>query len=156
MQAHVQSGCVLLPIIVTQDEATLDHNGRKSLTPVYATFGNIRAQYRNEPWARVLVAYLPKANKSQKKGLGKELWKREKRRTTIEAKLRPLLTAGDSASVLQAAFQLRLVPFLQFLLSKRSHNEPLSAAHLRRPCRGDAGVHAPRGARMVLVPPAAA
>ena len=30
-------------IILTQDESIVDGNGRKTLTPVYATFGNVRA-----------------------------------------------------------------------------------------------------------------
>ena len=67
-------------IILTQDESIVDGNGRKTLTPVYATFGNVRAQFRNERWARVLVGYLPKPNKNLKpSGMGDAEWQRCKR-----------------------------------------------------------------------------
>ena len=49
------------------------------------------------------------------------------RRMMIEQKLRPLLITGDAAVILQACFQLRLVPLLQFLLSKKTHSEPVFA-----------------------------
>ena len=67
-------------IILTQDETTVDGNGRKSLTPMYATFGNVRAQFRNERWARVLVGYIPKPNKNLRPaGMGEADWQRCKR-----------------------------------------------------------------------------
>ena len=43
MQTYVNTGCALLVIIITQDEATVDGNGRRSLIPVYATTANVRA-----------------------------------------------------------------------------------------------------------------
>ena len=80
MQAACNPGVVLLTIILTQDEAQVDENGRKSLTPVYATTANVRAEDRNQPWARVLVGYLQKPNKNLKPAdMGHEEWKRRKR-----------------------------------------------------------------------------
>ena len=48
MQTYVNTGCALLVIIITQDEATVDGNGRRSLIPVYATTANVRAAHRHE------------------------------------------------------------------------------------------------------------
>ena len=48
MARELNDDCVILPIILTQDAAQVDGNGRKSLTPMYATFGTIRAEQRNE------------------------------------------------------------------------------------------------------------
>ena len=36
-------GVLLLPIMLTQDEATFDGNFRRTLTPIYATLACIRA-----------------------------------------------------------------------------------------------------------------
>ena len=86
MEAHshrisvCNPGVMLLTIILTQDEAQVDENGRKSLIPVYATTANVRAEDRNQPWARVLVGYLQKPNKNLKPAeMGHEEWKRRKR-----------------------------------------------------------------------------
>ena len=80
MAAELHEGCVPMVIILTQDETTVDGNGRKSLTPMYATFGNVRAQFRNERWARVLVGYIPKPNKNLRPaGMGEADWQRCKR-----------------------------------------------------------------------------
>ena len=47
MARDLNKDCVILPIIITQDLAQVDGNGRKSLTPMYATFGVIRGPERN-------------------------------------------------------------------------------------------------------------
>ena len=63
---NLNEDCVILPIIVTQDAAQVDGNGRKSLTPMYATFGVIRSAERNMEWARVLIGYIPHPNKNKR------------------------------------------------------------------------------------------
>ena len=66
MARDLNEDCVILPIIVTQDAAQVDGNGRKSLTPMYATFGVIRSAERNMEWARVLIGYIPHPNKNKR------------------------------------------------------------------------------------------
>ena len=43
MQRCLPPGVLLLPIMLTQDEATFDGNFRRTLTPIYATLACIRA-----------------------------------------------------------------------------------------------------------------
>ena len=43
MQRCLPPGVLLLPIMLTQDEATFDGNFRRTLTPIYATPACIRA-----------------------------------------------------------------------------------------------------------------
>ena len=52
-QRYINDGVVIVQLLISQDEATCDGNGRKKLCPVYATFGNIRAAERDFEWARV-------------------------------------------------------------------------------------------------------
>ena len=66
MARNLNEDCVILPIIVTQDAAQVDGNSRKSLTPMYATFGVIRSAERNMEWARVLIGYIPHLNKNKR------------------------------------------------------------------------------------------
>ena len=66
MARNLNEDCVILPIIVTQDAAQVDGNGRKSLTPMYAKFGVIRSAERNMEWARVLIGYIPHPNKNKR------------------------------------------------------------------------------------------
>ena len=65
MARELQEDCVILPIILTQDAAQVDSNGRKSLTPMYATFSVIRSAERNEEWACVLIGCIPHPNKNK-------------------------------------------------------------------------------------------
>ena len=79
-QRFVNEGVVIVQVMITQDEATCDGNGRKTLLPVYATFGNIRAAERDFPWARVLVGYIGMPNKNKKpNSAGVADWRRQKR-----------------------------------------------------------------------------
>ena len=94
MQHWTKPGVLLMPIIMSQDGCTIDGNARRSLTPIYATLGWIRASYRNETWARVLLGYLPSYGKNDKpRGMSQETWqvhKRELLRDSMAAVLRPL------------------------------------------------------------------
>ena len=63
-----------MPIMLMQDEATFDGNFRRTLAPMYATLAFIRAEYRNQPWARILVGYSVKP-----KGIGKGTYQERKR-----------------------------------------------------------------------------
>ena len=77
MMRYVPDGVLLLPFMLTQDEATVDGNARKTLHPVYATLGIVRAADRNQAWARFLLGYLPKANKNSKPaGMATAAWTR--------------------------------------------------------------------------------
>ena len=81
MARKLQEDCVILPIILTQDAAQVDSNGRKSLTPMYTTFSVIQSAECNEEWARVLIRYIQHPNKN--KQLWDKFatnWKRYKRR----------------------------------------------------------------------------
>ena len=52
-----------------------------------------RAEFRNQPWARVLVGYLPRWASVKPKGIGKETWQERKRtllRDAMKVVLRPL------------------------------------------------------------------
>lgn len=81
MMRHVPDGVLLLPFMLTQDEATVDGNQRRTLHPVYASIGVVRAQQRNEKWARVLLGYIPKPHATSKpEGLSDSAWKEECRR----------------------------------------------------------------------------
>ena len=96
MARELNDDCVILPIILTQDAAQVDGNGRKSLTPMYATFGTIRAEQRNEEWARVLIGYIPHPNKNKRPwGKPDTEWKRYKKRVfrrAMRAMLAPIRT----------------------------------------------------------------
>jgi hypothetical protein len=127
----MKAGVLLMPIIVSQDGCTIDHNARRSLTPFYATIGWIRAEYHNQPWARVLIGYLPSFSKNDKpRDLGADLWQSCKRRLLADAMaeiLRPVreldrgnrvrmeLPGGDGTFV-----ELTVVPVLAF----GSYNNP--------------------------------
>ena len=62
---YVNKGVVVVAIMLTMDEATVDGNGRKSLIPVFISFLCIRAKTRHKPWARQLLGYVGKFNKAQ-------------------------------------------------------------------------------------------
>ena len=124
MQQWMKGGVLLMPIIVSQDGATIDGNARRSLTPFYATLGWIRAEYRNQPWARVLIGYLPSYGKNDKpREFSADMWQSCKRRLLADAMaevLRPLreleatgvrmeLPVGDGTFV-----TLTVVPVLAF------------------------------------------
>ena len=65
MVRDLNEDCVILPIILTQDTAQVDSNGRKSLTPMYTTFGVIRGPECNLEWVCVLIGYIPHLNKNK-------------------------------------------------------------------------------------------
>ena len=62
---YVQPNVVVLAIMLSLDESTVDGNGRKSLIPVWLSFLNLRAKVRHKAWARQLMGYLPKFNKAR-------------------------------------------------------------------------------------------
>ena len=62
---YVRPGVVVLPLMLSLDESTVDGNGRKSLIPVWLGFLNLRSNMRHKVWARQLVGYLPKFNKAR-------------------------------------------------------------------------------------------
>ena len=79
-QRYINDGVVIVQLLISQDEATCDGNGRKKLCPVYATFGNIRAAERDFEWARVLVGYIGSPNKNKKPArISHADWLRHKR-----------------------------------------------------------------------------
>ena len=79
-QRYINDGVVIVQLLISQDEATCDGNGRKKLCPVYATFANIRAAERDFPWARVLVGYIGSPNKNKKPAcISQAEWLRHKR-----------------------------------------------------------------------------
>lgn len=90
---YVQPGVVVLPLMLSLDEATVDGNGRKSLIPVWLSFLNLRAGTRHKSWARQLIGYLPKFNKARwPKGMSDSQKKELKRLVRAEA-LRKMLEA---------------------------------------------------------------
>ena len=79
-QRYINDGVVIVQLLISQDEATCDGNGRKKLCPVYATFGNIRAAERDFEWARVLIGYIGSPNKNKKPArISHADWLRHKR-----------------------------------------------------------------------------
>ena len=62
---YVQPNVVVLPLMLSLDESTVDGNGRKSLIPVWLSFLSLRAKVRHKAWARQLIGYLPKFNKAK-------------------------------------------------------------------------------------------
>ena len=62
---YVQPNVVVLAIMLSIDESTVDGNGRKSLIPVWLSFLNLRANVRHKAWARQLLGFLPKFNKAR-------------------------------------------------------------------------------------------
>lgn len=94
MHRWCQEGVLIMPLIITQDEASIDGNNRRSLVPMYATLGWIRAQWRNAPWARALVGYLPTLkDEDQPKDMSDASWKAIKRnlhKAGMAQMLRPL------------------------------------------------------------------
>ena len=90
---YVQPGVVLLPLMLSLDEATVDGNGRKSLIPVWLSFLNLRGGIRHKAWARQLIGYMPKFNKARwPKDTSKEARQELKRLVRAEA-LRKMLHA---------------------------------------------------------------
>ena len=82
---------VVLPLMLSLDESTVDGNGRKSLIPVWLSFLNLRAHVRHKAWARQLIGYLPKFNKARwPKGIS-DASKRELKRLVRAAALRKML-----------------------------------------------------------------
>ena len=59
MASYTQRDVHIVPVHITGDEATTDGVGRKTLTPYYVTFFNVRARGRNFAWARQLLGYVP-------------------------------------------------------------------------------------------------
>lgn len=101
MQQCVQRGVVIMPIMVTQDEAMIDGNNRRSLIPVYATLGWIRAKWRNAKWARVLLGYLPSLKEEELPNVSDSRCraiKRQLHKAAMQKILRPLKkTMGKGA-----------------------------------------------------------
>ncbi len=101
MQQCVQRGVVIMPIMVTQDEAMIDGNNRRSLIPVYATLGWIRAKWRNAKWARVLLGYLPSLKEEELPNVSDSRCraiKRQLHKAAMQKLLRPLKkTMGKGA-----------------------------------------------------------
>ena len=88
---YVRPGVVVLPLMLSLDESTVDGNGRKSLIPVWLSFLNLRAHVRHKAWARQLIGYLPKFNKARwPKGIS-DASKRELKRLVRAAALRKML-----------------------------------------------------------------
>lgn len=114
MMRHVPDGVLLLPFMLTQDEATVDGNGRRTLHPLYATLGNVRAADRNQPWARFLLGYLPKANKNSKPaGMAKAAWTRYTRvqfQAAMSAMLAPIRRYSSTGVRMQVGGQWQCRP----------------------------------------------
>ena len=96
MARELNDDCLILPIILTQDAAQVDGNGRKSLTPMHATFGTIRAEQHNKEWVCVLIRYILHLNKNKRpQGKPNTEWKRYKKRVfrrAMRAMLAPIRT----------------------------------------------------------------
>ena len=79
----MKAGVLLMPIIVSQDGCTIDGNARRSINPILC---NDWAEYHNQPWAGVLIGYLPSYGKNDKpRDLGADLWQSCKRRLHADA-----------------------------------------------------------------------
>ena len=59
MASYTQRDVHIVTVHITGDEATTDGVGRKTLTPYYVTFFNVRARGRNFAWAWQLLGYVP-------------------------------------------------------------------------------------------------
>lgn len=86
MYQRVNKGVLVVPLMLSLDEATVDGNGRKSLIPVFISFLCLRAKTRNKEWARQLLAYVPKFNKAKwPHDMGKDRRQALKRETRARA-----------------------------------------------------------------------
>ena len=88
---YVQPGVVLLPLMLSLDEAMVDRDGRKTLIPVWLSFLNLRAHVRHKDWARQLLGYLPKFHKARWPVGVSDARKRELKRTVRARALRLML-----------------------------------------------------------------
>jgi hypothetical protein len=117
----MKAGVLLMPIIVSQDGCIIDGNARRSINPILC---NDWAEYHNQPWAGVLIGYLPSYGKNDKpRDLGADLWQSCKRRLHADAMaeilrhvreleetgVRMELPGGDGTFV-----ELTVVPVLAF------------------------------------------
>ena len=97
---YVRPGVVVLPLMLSLDESTVDGNGRKSLIPVWLSFLNLRAHVRHKAWARQLIGYLPKFNKARwPKGISdasKRELKRLVRAVALRKMLEPIVLLGQT------------------------------------------------------------
>lgn len=138
MHRWCQEGVLIMPIIITQDEASIDGNNRRSLVPIYATLGWIRAQWRNQPWARALLGYLPTLKEEdQPKDMSDASWKAIKRnlhKAGMAQMLRPLRKTMRTGGIEQS------VTYLSSKLTDASdRSEDALACKGREVARGNCG-----------------
>ena len=91
MQSCLRPGVLRMPIMLTQDEATFEGSFRWTQAPIYATLACIRAEYRNQPRAGVLIGYLPEWVRDKPKSIGKETYWERKHAVLVAAMCRVLL-----------------------------------------------------------------
>ena len=72
MARELNTDCVVLPIILTQDVAQVDGNSRKLLPPVHRGFESTsgvpvtRSAKQNREWLHMLTGYMPHLNKNKR------------------------------------------------------------------------------------------
>ena len=127
---YVNRGVVVVPVMLTMGEATVDGNQRKSLIPVFISFLCIRAHTQHKPWAQQLLGYIGKFNKAQwpkydKNGAilpcnTKQQLKRQVRQLALEKMLHELKKLGETGVAMELPGrdgQWRTCPVVPMLFS---------------------------------------
>ena len=84
---------IVLPLMLSLDEATVDGNGRKSPIPMWLSFLNLRRGVQHKAWARQLIGYMLKFNKAKWPKDLSDAQRREMKRLVRAAALSKMLEA---------------------------------------------------------------
>ena len=139
MASYTQRDVHIVPVHITGDEATTDGVGRKTLTPYYVTFFNVRARGRNFAWARQLLGYVPQfsvtewpqwMSESQRKTLV-----RQTRSAALEAMLKPFELLAETGVFLPLPGKDGVVRWRvcvpAIAMASFDHKEAMGVLHVR-------------------------